>query len=98
MSWKVGLVAAVVLMGVGAAAAAAGDRPLFDFKGEVPVPGGTLRLEAWCTEGADGLSCRAGGRGPSGRGFQFEGHVGPSRPEPPRLEQTGPTQNAPRWF
>ncbi len=98
MSWRISLVTAVVLVGVGVSPVTAWDGPLFDFRGEFPVPGGMLRLEARCTEGPDGLSCRAGGRAPSGGGFQFEGHLRPAPPEPPTLERTGPAHNAPRWF
>ncbi len=96
MMWKLGLVAAVVLAGVGPAAA--GDRPLFDFRGELPVPGGTVRLEARCAEGAEGLHCRAGTRAPSGRGFEIEGRFRLRPSAPPELEKTGPSQNAPKWF
>ncbi len=96
MSGRLGLAVAIVLAGVLPATAA--DRPLFEFQGDLPVPGGTVRLEARCVEGADGFHCRAGTRAPSGRGFQFEGRFGLTPPAPPEVEKTGPARDAPRWF
>ncbi len=98
MWWRVGLVGAWLFLGFGAGQAAAWDRPLFDLMGEISVPGGTVRLEARCAEGKDGFRCRAGTRGPSGRGFEFEGRLllppqPPAAPEPPIA-----TRNLPRWF
>ena len=98
MGWRAGLVAAMVLVGIGAAPAAAWDRPVFDFRGELPVPGGTVRLEARCAEGRDGFHCRAGTRVPSGRGFEFEGRLLLRPQPPPTSEPPITTQNSPRWF
>ena len=90
-----GLAAAMVLV---AGAATAADRPLFEFRGEVPAPGGTVRLEARCAQGSDGVSCRAGSQTPSGRGFEIEGRFRLAPPEPPKPEPTTPSQSGPRWF
>jgi hypothetical protein len=91
-----GLAAAMVL--VGGAAAAAADRPLFEFRGEVPVHGGTARLEARCDAEGDAVTCRVEGRGPSDRGFRVEGRIlrppeARSAPDSPR-----PQPNPPQWF
>ena len=99
MAWKSGLVAVILTVCAGpAASVAADDRPLFTFRGEIPVPGGTVRLEAGCAEGVEGLTCRAGTRGPSGQGFQLEGRFRFLPPSPPEVEKTGPSQSAPQWF
>lgn len=98
MSWRIGLVTAVMLVGVGVSPAAAWERTFFDFRGEIPVWGGTLQLEARCSRTTEGASCRAGSRTPTGRGFQFEWRFRPEPPDFPKLEPTAPTQNAPRWF
>lgn len=95
---RVGLGVGLAMMVVGAATATAADRPLFEFRGQLPVPGGTARLEARCDNGTDGLQCRAGGRGPSGEGFQFEGRFRLSPAEPLEPGLTEPVRNAPRWF
>ena len=99
MAWKSGLVAAILITCAGPAApAAAGDRPIFDFKGEMPVPGGTVRLEARCESAGEAVRCRAEGRGPSGRGFQAEGRFLLAPPAPAAPEPTGPQQNSSQWF
>jgi hypothetical protein len=98
MSWLTSLLGVVILLAFGGRPAAAWDRPVFDFKAKLPVQGGSVRLEARCTEGRVGFHCRAGTRGPSGRGFEFEGRLllGPQPPAP--LEPLITTQNIPRWF
>ncbi|HEY7676529.1 MAG TPA: hypothetical protein VIG69_05630 [Candidatus Methylomirabilis sp.] len=93
-----GLGLAAVMVLVAGATATAADRPLFEFRGEVPVPGGTARLEARCDAGGDAVSCRVEGRGPSERGFRVEGRIlrppqVQSAPQPPR-----PLANPPQWF
>jgi hypothetical protein len=93
---RLGLAAAMVVVGVATATAA--DRPLFEFRGEVPVPGGTARLETRCDKETDGLQCRAGGRGPSGEGFQFEVRLRSLLRDHPSPENTEKTRNAPQWF
>ena len=98
MLWRTSLLGALVILGLGGGPAAAWDRPVFDFRGELPVPGGTLRLEARCTEGTDGFRCRAESRGPSGGGFQFEGRLFFPLQPPATLEPPVTTQNLPRWF
>ena len=98
MRWRIGLLTAVMLLGAGVSPAAAWDGPLFDFRGEFPVPSGTLCLEARCTALADALTCLVESLGPSGRGFHAEGRFRLSPPDSPKLEQTAPTQKAPRWF
>ena len=90
------LIAAVLL--VSAAPAAAADRPLFEFRGEVPAPGGLLRLEARCTRASRDITCRVGGTAPSGRDFGVEWRVYAAPPPPPGLERTGRDPGAPRWF
>ena len=93
---RLGLV--VTMVAVGVATASAGERPLFEFKGEVPAPGGTARLEARCDKGTEGVRCRVGGRGPSGEGFQFEGSFLSLPREFPSSGQAETPRNAPRWF
>jgi hypothetical protein len=98
MSWQISLVTAVILLGAGVSPAGAWERTLFDFRGEFPVGSGAVRFEASCAVGLDGLNCRAGGRVPTGQGFQFEGRFRSSPPDSPKIEKTAPPQNAPRWF
>ncbi len=96
MAGRLGLVVAMVLAGVLPATAA--DRPLFEFRGEVPVPGGAARLEARCENAGEAVRCWAEGRGPSGRGFQVEGRflLAPHAPAAP--EPAPPVHNLPQWF
>ncbi len=96
MAWRIGLVVAIVLTGVPPATAA--DRPLFDFRGEVPVLGGTARLEVRCESAGEAVRCRAEGRGPSGRGFQAEGGFRPAPQAPAAPEPAPPAPNLPKWF
>jgi len=99
MIMRIALTVGILL--VGASSAAAWERPLFDFRGEFPVPGGTMRWGTQCVREAEGVRCRAESLGPRGRGFQFEGRLllwpqGPTvttEPGSPRALQT-----APRWF
>lgn len=95
---RLALVAGIVL--AGATPAAAWEQPLFDFRGEFPVPGGTFRLETRCLREAEGLRCRAQSRGPAGRGFQFEGRL-LLWPQPPTFTTSPKPPSpdpAPRWF
>ena len=91
-----GLAAAMVL--VGGAAATAADHPLFEFRGEVPVHGGMARLEARCDADGGAVSCRVEGRGPSERGFHFEGRILRTPQAPPAPDSPRPLPNPPQWF
>lgn len=85
----------------GAMPAAAWEQSLFDFKGEFPVPGGSLRLETRCAREAEGIRCRLGSLGPAGRGFQFEGRLLIWPQAPTVSSDPGPQhppQTGPRWF
>ena len=97
MFLRVSLVAGAAL--VAASSAAAWERPLFDFRGEFPVPGGTMRLETRCVREAEVVRCRAESLGPKGRGFQFEGRL-LLWPQAPTVtsDPGSPPQTAPRWF
>ena len=82
-----------------AVAAAADDRPLFNFKGEIAVPGVTVRLDARCAGGQEALNCRVESVGPSGQAFQFEGRLRLTPPDRRTSEDPGgPNLNTPRWF
>ena len=87
MAWESGGVVAILT--VCAETAAAGDRPIFEFKGQVPVPGGTARLDARCAASGEVVHCLAEGRGPSERGFDAEEQIfvepqAPAAPDPSR--------------
>lgn len=87
------------LLLAGAAPAAAWDQPLFDFRFQVPFGSGAVQVEARCAPEGTGLACRAEGRGPAGRGFQFEGRL-LFRPHPPTTvsDPPPPARGIPRWF
>lgn len=93
---RLGLVAAMVAAGV--VPAAAEERPVFDFRGEIPVPGGTARLEARCDAGGETVSCRVEGKGPTDRGFRAEGRILLTPKAPATSDPSQPPASPPRWF
>ncbi len=98
VAWAGAAVLALAMPMLDAATAMAADRPLFDFRGEIPVPGGTAQWEARCDAGGDALHCRVEGKGPSQRGFRAEGRILLTPQAPPAPEPPGSGSPRPQWF